>query len=77
MGKIICETLGRGEWGYMKPQIVWGKVKHSFCFLVKTSLKFVSSKNKMSVSYSPVLPYILHRILNFKQKFLHFGVKQI
>jgi hypothetical protein len=43
----------RGEWGYMKRKIVCGKVKHSSYFLVKTGLKFVSSKNKIGISFCP------------------------
>jgi hypothetical protein len=38
----------------MKRKIVWGKVKHSCYFSAKTSLKFVSSKNKIRVSFFPV-----------------------
>jgi hypothetical protein len=38
----------------MKRKIVWGKVEHLGYFLVKTSLKFVSSKNKIGVSLCPV-----------------------
>jgi hypothetical protein len=45
--------VSRGEWGYMKRQIVWGKVKHSCYFSAKTSLKFVSPKNKVRVSFCP------------------------
>jgi hypothetical protein len=45
---------GRGEWGCMKRKIVWGKVKHSYYFSAKTSLKFVSSKNKINVSFCPM-----------------------
>jgi hypothetical protein len=38
----------------MKCKIVWGKVNHSCYFPVKTSLKFVSSKNKIEVSFCSV-----------------------
>jgi hypothetical protein len=44
-----------GKWGCMKRKIVWGIVKHSCCFSAKTSLKFVSTKNKVHVSFCPVL----------------------
>jgi hypothetical protein len=44
----------RGEWGCMKRKIVWGKVKHSCYFSAKTSLKFVSTKNTVRVSFCPV-----------------------
>jgi hypothetical protein len=46
-------TKPRGEWGYMKRKIVWGKVKHPCYFLLKTSLKLVSSKNKIGISFCP------------------------
>jgi hypothetical protein len=45
---------GRGEWGCMKRKIVWGKVKHSYYFSAKTSLKFVSSENNIRVSFCPM-----------------------
>jgi hypothetical protein len=56
-----CEALSptlnivyRDEGGCMKRKIVWGKVKHSCYFSAKTSLKFVSTKNKVRVSFCPV-----------------------
>jgi hypothetical protein len=44
----------RSEWGCMKRKIVWSKVKHSCYFSAKTSLKFVSTKNKVRVLFCPV-----------------------
>jgi hypothetical protein len=41
----------RGEWGCMKRKIVGGKMKHSCYFSAKTSLMFVSTKNKVRVSF--------------------------
>jgi hypothetical protein len=41
---------------YDKKIISGAKNIHVFV-VVKTSLKLVSSKNKIDVSYSPVLPY--------------------
>jgi hypothetical protein len=43
----------RGEWGYMKRKVVWCKMKYSCNFWAKTSLKLVSSKNKIDVSFCP------------------------
>jgi hypothetical protein len=48
------KILSRGEWGCVKRKIVWGKVKHSCYFPAKTSLKFVSTKNKVRVSFCPM-----------------------
>jgi hypothetical protein len=47
-------VINRGKWGYMKRKIVWGKVKHPCHFSAKSSLKFVSSKNKIHVSFCPM-----------------------
>jgi hypothetical protein len=47
----------RGEWGCMKRKIVWGKVKYSCYFSAITSLKFVSTKNTVRVSFCPVFFY--------------------
>jgi hypothetical protein len=43
--------ISRGDWGYMKHKIVSGKIKHLCYFWVKTSLKFVLSKNEIGVSF--------------------------
>jgi hypothetical protein len=51
MGRIYPSEI----WKFgMKRKIVWGKVKHSCYFSAKTSLKFVSTKNKVFVSLCPV-----------------------
>jgi hypothetical protein len=51
---LLLQNICRGESGCMKRKIVWGKVKHSRYFSAETSLKFVSSKYIIRVSFCPV-----------------------
>jgi hypothetical protein len=83
MGMSNFNILGREERGYMKRKNAWGKVKHSCYILVKASFKFVSSINKIGISFCPALhigPFcLMHfyswtQILEIKMPFL-VGIK--
>jgi hypothetical protein len=71
------------DWGSMKCNIVWGKVKHLCYFSEKTSLKFVLSKYKIRVLFRPVFyiaPFSLRlvkllRLVSFLIKKKHICLK--
>jgi hypothetical protein len=65
------QKFSRGEWGYMKCKIIWGKMKHSCYISLKTCLKFVLFKIKIDVSFCPLFhaapfsPNYIYYYMNF------------
>jgi hypothetical protein len=62
----------RDEWGCVKRKIIWGKVKHCCYFSEKQALKFVSTKNKVRISFCPVFHTAPFSHIDFTPKKFNF-----